>query len=243
MLDITRDPIEIAPTAHYSMGGVWVRPEDHGTDVDGLYAIGEAGSGTHGANRLGGNSLAELLVYGRIVGRAAADYSRRLPAQLRSVGAVRQARDEIDVLLAGRGYDNVRSMQRAIRTLMSEHAGVIRDAEGLRAGLAKLDAVEARMPDLAVHPDIAGFDDLAHALDLKGSIIAARATLESALARTETRGAHNRSDYPALDPGLTVNMVWSLADGVRQEPVVGTPADIERLMRTADDSVVGKLVE
>ena len=68
MLDITAEPIEIAPTAHYSMGGVWVRPEDHSTDVDGLYAIGEASSGLHGANRLGGNSLIELLVFGRIVG-------------------------------------------------------------------------------------------------------------------------------------------------------------------------------
>ena len=77
MLDITTSPIEIAPTAHYSMGGVWVRPEDHGTDVAGLYAIGEAASGLHGANRLGGNSLIELLVYGRIVGAAAAALRRR----------------------------------------------------------------------------------------------------------------------------------------------------------------------
>ncbi|MFD0855237.1 FAD-binding protein, partial [Actinomadura adrarensis] len=81
MLDITQRPIEVAPTAHYSMGGVWVRPEDHATDVAGLYAIGEAASGLHGANRLGGNSLIELLVYGRISGQAAADYSAGLDAQ------------------------------------------------------------------------------------------------------------------------------------------------------------------
>jgi succinate dehydrogenase / fumarate reductase flavoprotein subunit len=73
MLDITRDPIEVAPTAQYSLGGVWVRPEDHSTDVDGLFVVGEAASGLHGANRLEENSLIELLVYGRIVGRAAAD--------------------------------------------------------------------------------------------------------------------------------------------------------------------------
>lgn len=228
MLDVTREPIEIAPTAHYSMGGVWVRPEGHGT---------------HGANRLGGNSLAELLVYGRIVGQAAAEYSRQLPAQLRSHNAVAEAREDIDTLLAGRGYDNVRSMQRAIRNLMSEHAGVIRNDEGLRAGLAKLDAVEARMPDLAVHPDIAGFDDLAHALDLKRSMIAARATLESALARTETRGAHNRSDYPALDPALKLNLVRSLDAPLAREPVVDTPAEIARLISSVDDSAIGKLVE
>src|SRR5688500_20184982 len=83
LLDITTTPIEIAPTAHYSMGGVWVRPEDHGTGIAGLYAVGEAASGLHGANRLGGNSLIELLVYGRIVGDAAADYSADLGAQPR----------------------------------------------------------------------------------------------------------------------------------------------------------------
>lgn len=243
MLDITKDPIEIAPTAHYSMGGIWVRPEDHGTDVAGLYAIGEASSGTHGANRLGGNSLAELLVYGRIVGAAAGVYSRGLTAQIRSTEAVATAREEIDSLLAGRGFDNVRSMQRAIRDLMSEHVGVIRSEEGLTLGLAKLEAVEARLPDLAVHPDIAGFDDLAHALDLMGSLIAARATIESALVRRETRGAHNRSDFPEADSALKVNMVWSLTDGVTQEPIVQTPAHIARLITSTDDSSVGKLVE
>jgi succinate dehydrogenase / fumarate reductase, flavoprotein subunit len=245
MLDITTHPIEIAPTAHYSMGGVWVRPDDHSTDVAGLYAIGEASSGTHGANRLGGNSLAELLVYGRIVGDAAASYSRALPFQPRSEAAVAQARDEMDTLLAGRGYDNVRSMQRAIRNLMTEHAGVIRTEAGLTEGLQKLDAVEARMPDLAVHPDIAGFDDLAHAFDLKGSMIAARATLESALARQETRGAHNRSDYPDLDPALKVNMVWSLTGPLTQESVADTPAEIAQLIPRSieSESVVGKLVE
>ncbi|MDN6535178.1 MAG: FAD-binding protein, partial [Yaniella sp.] len=100
MLDVTREPIEIAPTAHYSMGGVWVRPEDHSTDVAGLYAIGEASSGLHGANRLGGNSLIELLVFGRIVGQAAAHYSANLPAQSRSADAVAKARGEVDRLLA-----------------------------------------------------------------------------------------------------------------------------------------------
>jgi succinate dehydrogenase / fumarate reductase flavoprotein subunit len=103
MLDITTTPIEIAPTAHYSMGGFWVHSEDHSTDVEGLYAIGEASSGLHGANRLGGNSLIELLVYGRIVGTAAAAYSAGLTAQQRSSAAVSDARAEIDALLSADG--------------------------------------------------------------------------------------------------------------------------------------------
>jgi succinate dehydrogenase / fumarate reductase flavoprotein subunit len=241
MLDITREPIEVAPTAHYSMGGVWVRPEDHSTDVQGLYAIGEASSGLHGANRLGGNSLIELLVYGRIAGQAAADYSRELTAQRRSAAAVAEARAEVDDLLGADGRENVRALQRAIRNTMTEHAGVVRDEEGLRAGLRELTAIEGRMKDIGVHPDIAGFQDLAHAFDLKSAALAARATLEAALERRETRGCHNRSDYPEMDPALRVNLVWSPSTGISHESIPPVPAEISSLMREV--TTEGKLAE
>jgi succinate dehydrogenase / fumarate reductase flavoprotein subunit len=241
MLDITTTPIEIAPTAHYSMGGVWVRPEDHGTEIAGLYAIGEAASGLHGANRLGGNSLIELLVYGRIVGDAAADYSADLDAQPRSASAVAQARDEVDQLLAADGPENVRSLQRAVRDTMTEHAGVVRDETGLRAGLARLDDIEAAEKSVGVHPDLAGFQDLAHAFDLRSSLVAARATVEAAIERRETRGCHNRSDFPELDESLRVNLVWSGPGQVAREPVAETPVEIAALAREV--STTGKLVE
>jgi len=241
MLDITTDAIEIAPTAHYSMGGVWVRPDDHGTDVDGLYAVGEAASGLHGANRLGGNSLIELLVYGRIVAQAAMAHAHGLEAQHRSVEAVAQARAEVDDLLTADGHENVRALQRAIRNTMTEHAGVVRDEEGLLEGLRELDAIEARMGHVGIHPDIAGFQDLAHAFDLKASAIAARATLEAALERRETRGCHNRSDFPDTDRGLQVNLVWSPRTGVTREPIGAVPEEIAELMREVDST--GKLVE
>ena len=223
MLDITKEPIEIAPTAHYSMGGVWVRPEDHGTDVPGLYAIGEASSGLHGANRLGGNSLIELLVFGRIVGQAAADVLGVAAGAeaLGGGGRDRARRDRRDCSRRS-GTENVRALQRAIRNTMTEHAGVVRDEQGLLAGLAELDAIEARIADIGVHPDIAGYQDLAHAFDLKSAALAARATLEAALERRETRGCHNRSDYPELDAALQVNLVWSPATGVDAR---GDPAD------------------
>ncbi|ANY25565.1 FAD-binding protein [Gordonia terrae] len=240
MLDITESPIEIAPTAHYSMGGVWVRPEDHGTGVAGLYALGEAASGLHGANRLGGNSLIELLVYGRLVGRAAAAYSAGLDAQRRSPEAVAEARSEIDSLLAADGHENVRALQRAIRTTMTDHAGVVRDETGLRKGLAELDEIETRMGNVGVHPDIAGFADLAHAFDLKSAALAARATVESAIERRETRGCHNRSDYPDLDPSLQVNLVWS-PNGIVREAIAPVPPEIADLI--GEVSTVGKLVE
>ncbi|WP_053207250.1 L-aspartate oxidase [Jiangella muralis] len=241
MLDITADPIEVAPTAHYSMGGVWVRPDDHGTDVGGLYAVGEASSGLHGANRLGGNSLIELLVFGRIVGRAAVAHAAGLDAQRRSPAAVAQARAEVDDLLAADGRENVRALQRSIRNTMTEHAGVVRDETGLKAGLAELDQLEERMTDVGIHPDIAGFQDLAHAFDLKASALAARATLEAALERRETRGCHNRADYPELDPALRVNLVWSPGTGVAREEIPPVPGEIAALIR--DVSTEGKLVE
>ncbi|MGJ5726199.1 FAD-binding protein [Brevibacterium sp. H602] len=243
MLDITASPIEIAPTAHYSMGGVWVDPVDHSTDVEGLWAIGEASSGLHGANRLGGNSLIELLVFGRIVGRSAVAYSDSLEAQVRSHAAVDEARAEISDLLASEGTENVRALQREVRNLMTEHAGVVRDEAGLLAGLEKLAGIEARMADVGIHPDIAGFADLSHAFDLRSSVLAARATLECALERRETRGCHNRSDYPEQDPDLQVNLVWSPSTGVVRESIPEVSADVAALMHTGEISQEGKLVE
>lgn len=241
MLDITRDPIEVAPTAHYSMGGVRVRPEDHSTDVPGLYAIGEASSGLHGANRLGGNSLIELLVFGRLTGRAAAAHSEGLAAQRRPRAAAARARAEVDELLAADGSENVRALQRAVRNTMTEHAGVVRTEEGLLRGLAELAKIEERMTEVGIHPDIAGYHDLAHAFDLKATALAARATLTAALERRETRGCHNRSDYPDTDPELQVNLVWSPAAGITREAVPPVPDEIAALME--DVSAEGKLVE
>ncbi|MBA3376063.1 MAG: FAD-binding protein [Actinobacteria bacterium] len=219
MLDITQAPMEVAPTAHYSMGGIYVHPETRATDVAGLYAVGECATGVHGANRLGGNSLAECLVFGRIVGAEAARWSRELGVQVRDRDAIDTARQEVDDLLSGRGEEFARPLQRAIRDLMSECCGVVRSEEGLRDGLARLEEIAPRAERLEVRPDIAGYADLAHAFDLQGSLLAARATLECALERRETRGAHNRVDFPDEDPMLRVNLAWTLAGTVTHEAV------------------------
>lgn len=135
----------------------------------------------------------------------------------------------------------MRALQRAIRNTMTEHAGVVRDEDGLRAGLAELAAIEKRVQDVGIHPDIAYYQDLAHAFDLKSAALAARATLESALERRETRGCHNRSDYPGLDSALRVNLVWSPTEGVTRESIPAVPEEISSLME--DVSTTGKLVE
>lgn len=244
MLDITTTPIEIAPTAHYSMGGVWVRPEDHGTGVEGLFAIGEASSGLHGANRLGGNSLIELLVYGRITGQVAAAFAAGRTSVRRDPEAVAEARAEQAALLTVDGMEVPRRLQREVRDLMTAHAGVVRDDSGLRKGLEKLALLEERATRVTAHPDVAGFDDLVHAFDLRGSLLAARATLECALERRETRGCHNRSDFPDQDPALRGSMVWTPRTGVEFEPVGPAPDSFRDLAAEhLDDTPRGKLVE
>jgi succinate dehydrogenase / fumarate reductase, flavoprotein subunit len=243
MLDITSAPMEVAPTAHYSMGGVWVDAETHGTDVEGLYAVGECATGVHGANRLGGNSLTECVVFGRLVGAEAARWAAKLDVQARDHAVIAAAREEVDELLARRGEEFARPLQRAVRDLMSECGGVVRSEDGLLEGLARLDEVAARASAMEVRPDIAGYDDLAHAFDLHGSLLAARATLECALVRRETRGAHNRSDYPDQDPGLQVNLVWSGDGTVTHEPIPQPSPALVALAGGPELDLEGRLLE
>jgi succinate dehydrogenase / fumarate reductase, flavoprotein subunit len=243
MLDITSTPMEVAPTAHYSMGGVRVEPASHGTDVEGLYAVGECAAGVHGANRLGGNSLAECLVFGRIVGAEAGRWSDALDVQVRDRAAIVAAREEVDEMLSRRGEELVRPLQRALRDLMSDCCGVVRSEGGLRRALSRLDEIGERAQAIEVRPDIAGYADLAHAFDLEGSLLAARATLESALERRETRGSHNRSDFPEQDPRLLANLVWS-RDGTREYEPVGQPsADVAALAGGPEHETAGRLLE
>jgi succinate dehydrogenase / fumarate reductase flavoprotein subunit len=124
---------------------------------------------------------------------------------------------------------------------MTEHAGVVRSRDGLLTGLAELTAIDARIADVCVHTDLAGYHDLAHAFDLKSAALAARATMEAALERQETRGCHNRSDYPELDDSLQVNLVWSGRGRLEREAIPPIPDEIVTLMR--DVSTAGKLVE
>jgi succinate dehydrogenase / fumarate reductase, flavoprotein subunit len=228
-LDITTDPVEVTPTAQYSLGGVWVRPKDHSTDVNGLYVIGEAAGGLHGANRLEENSLIELLVHGRIAGRAAAEYSARLTVQQRSPAAVRAAESDVSRLLAADGDQNIRALLRSVRHLMTEHAGVVRDEAGLTSGLTGLAEIETRTAHAGIHIDIGCFQNLAYAYDLRSTLLAARDT--GVRTSAGTRGSHDRSYRPEVDRYLTVTLAWSPASGVPRKPVPLTPTHIAELVR------------
>jgi succinate dehydrogenase / fumarate reductase flavoprotein subunit len=199
MVDISRGPVDVAPTAHYSMGGIVVDAATHQTNVGGLYAAGEVTTGLHGANRLGGNSLTEVLVYGRIAGTAAAAYSASLTTALRAPDAVEAAARRLDRVEAQRGEVFARPLQREIRDALWEGCGVVRDADGLNDALLRIGGVEARLPRLDVRADLAGYADLALACDLHDMTLCARATVLGALERRETRGCHNRADYPEAD--------------------------------------------
>jgi succinate dehydrogenase / fumarate reductase flavoprotein subunit len=204
MLDISRQPMEVAPTAHYSMGGVVVDPDTAATAVQGLYAAGEVTAGLHGANRLGGNSLAETLVFGRRAGEHAAARSLSLTYTRRNPSAIKAAHAELDALIHP-GTQLARPLQRALRDTMWESGGVVRTEERLARGLERIDELKQQARDVDVRPSSEGYKDLAIALDLRAALVVAEATLLGAQERRESRGAHARSDYLALDPALTGN--------------------------------------
>ncbi len=247
MLDISSSPMEVAPTAHYSMGGVVVDPDTHATAVEGLYAAGEVTAGLHGANRLGGNSLAETIVFGRRAGEAAAALSRSRDVQLRSRATIAAAGDELDSFIKP-GEEFARPLQRAVRNALWEHCGVVRSADGLVEGVTKLDDIASSIGDVDVRPSSEGYADLAHVLDLRSALVSGRASLLGALERRETRGCHIRTDYPELDESLEVNIQCELTgDGelkLTSEPVPGVPDELERWARPAEEmETKGRLVE
>lgn len=209
MLDISKEPMEVAPTAHYSMGGIVVDPDSHKTEVDGLYAAGECTSGLHGANRLGGNSLAEILIFGKRAGYHAAERSLSLDVQYRSINVIEAAHKKIDSFLKN-GDQVARPLQRELRNIMWENCGVVRTEEKLNEGLARIEKLKESLQILDVRPDSEGFEDLVLAFDLEGSIMAAEATILGARERKESRGAHQRLDFTLTEKEQEVNYVQQL---------------------------------
>jgi succinate dehydrogenase / fumarate reductase flavoprotein subunit len=247
MLDISAHPMEVAPTAHYSMGGVVVEPQDHSTDVEGLFAAGEVAAGLHGANRLGGNSLVETLIFGRRAGAAAAERSANLEVSLRARSVIADAQADLDGLIR-EGEEFARPLQRALRDALWEHCGVVRDEEGLKEGLARVADLREAAGSVDVRPTSEGFGDLAHALDLRAALLTAEATILGAIERRETRGAHIRSDHPDLDERLRVNLVVRCGREGRLEtsrvPVPEVPEHLRGWLAPADElDVEGRLLE
>ena len=216
MLDISKEPMEVAPTAHYSMGGIVVDPDTHSTGVEGLFAAGECTGGLHGANRLGGNSLAEILIFGKRAGYHASKRSLSLDIQYRSRKVVREAHAKIDSFLKY-GDHVARPLQRELRNIMWENCGVVRDEKKLIEGLKKVERLKESAKSLDVRPDSEGYEDLMLAFDLEGAIMSAEATILGAKARKESRGSHQRSDYSETSKEHELNYVIKLDENKQLE--------------------------
>lgn len=247
MLDISEHPMEVAPSAHYSMGGVLVDPDTGATEVEGLYAVGEVTGGLHGANRLGGNSLAETVVFGKRVGQAAAEHSMAINNQMRSPAAVHAANDELDSLIH-EGDELPRLLQRSLRDALWELCGVVRSEQRLRKGLEKVSEIRARSSNLDLQPGSENYRDLWVALDLRSSLTVAEATLLAALERKESRGAHQRQDFPGIDESLTLNYtIRQDKDGsfsAQTRPVSPVPESLARQLEESQEfDLKGRLLE
>ncbi len=210
-LDISKKAMEVAPTAHYSMGGILVSPEEHQTCVDGLFACGEVAGGLHGANRLGGNSLAEILIFGRRAGKFASLYSQEIKCQQRSKKLVQENFDKIESFIK-KGDEMGRLIEDDLQKIMWNHCGVVRNGNSLKKGLEKIRDLKVRFNNLDVRVGPNGFSDLSLAFSLDASILTAEATITSSLAREESRGSHQRSDYPMLKSEENCNYVIKFND-------------------------------
>jgi succinate dehydrogenase / fumarate reductase flavoprotein subunit len=209
-IDLAEDQIEVAPTVHYAMGGIDIDFATGATSVDRLYAVGETTAGVHGANRLGGNSLAETVTIGTIVGAYIAPrQSSSLPADIAADAERHFA--TLAALTNANGSEDPRTIISDLSEMLWENAGIFRDEERLDDGLAQLDELRDRASDLCVDGDRTG-EAFEFALDLHFMLPIAKALLRSAKHRTESRGGHYRTDHDEQDDDWQQNILCSLED-------------------------------
>ena len=204
-VDITKEPMEVGPTCHYMMGGIEVDPDtEAAARVPGLFAAGEVAGGMHGSNRLGGNSLSDLLVFGRRAGVAAAEYAAGLGGRYPTVDgeqldeAARSALVPFDNAVGD--HENPYELHAELQQTMNELVGIIRKAGELEQALAKLDELKGRAQKVGVEGD-RHFNPGWHlALDLRNMLAVSQCVARAALRRGESRGGHTRDDFPQMDP-------------------------------------------
>src|SRR6266536_1174187 len=233
-VDITREPMEVGPTCHYVMGGVLVDPDSQAASVPGLFAAGEVAGGMHGANRLGGNSLSDLLVFGRRAGQYAAEHAlglQQLPAldqeQIETTTAAALAPFERE------HGDNPYAVHQDLQDTMQELVGIIRTEGELKAALEKLALLQDRAAGVRVEGNRQYNPGWHLALDLQSLLAVSECVATAALERKESRGGHTRDDYPKADPELgRLNIALRIQDGklgLRREPLPEMPEDLRQL--------------
>lgn len=231
-VDITREPMKVSPTAHYAMGGIKVDFETMRTTVPGLYAIGEATAGVHGANRLGGNSLAETVVFGKVLADHLLENLDSLPRRALDEAEATNHFADLDSLEASEGERDPGELIRELRRLVWDHGGIIRSAGGLDEGLDKLRKLEekARSLNVAGTPADRGLEQ---AMNLRFMLTSAEAILRGARLRQESRGAHYREDFEYESPEWRRTILYAKgAEGMKlwSEPVGEIPPRIQKAL-------------
>ncbi len=232
-VDITAEPMEIGPTCHYVMGGVEVDPDTAESIVTGLYAAGEVAGGMHGSNRLGGNSLSDLLVFGRRAGLNAAYYAERTSSK-RPVVA------EDDVTAAARKAlapfddegENPYTIQHDLQDVMQRLVGIIRNSDELSESLRELDTLRGRAAHLSVEGHRQYNPGWHLAVDIHNMLLVSECIATAALERKESRGGHTRDDYPGPDPQWgTQNLVLTMNDegrvDLKHQPLPVMPDELQ----------------
>ena len=228
-LDITKEPMEVGPTTHYMMGGIKVEANTAASTIPGLYAAGEAAAGMHGANRLGGNSLSDLLVFGKIAGQCAANFAQE-NSKVSPHGEEIKKSIENTLEPFEDGDENPYQIHQELQEIMESHAGIVRTGEELEKGIRKLEELEKRLPKMHAKGERKYNPGWHLCLDLHNMIITSLALSRAALERTESRGAHTRLDYPDYDDELgKVNMIVRPGPGgmsVVKSPLLEMPAEL-----------------
>ena len=201
-LDITEEPMEVGPTTHYMMGGISVDAETGASTLKGMYAAGEAAAGLHGANRLGGNSLSDLLVFGNISGRSAANFALKSEEISFSKNKLKEAVKETLEPFSKDKTENPYHLHQELQDIMEMHAGIVREEESLNEGIEKLKELSKKVENAKATGDRAYNPSWHLCLDMKNMIITSLAVAEAAKERRESRGGHTRLDYPEYDKEL-----------------------------------------
>jgi succinate dehydrogenase / fumarate reductase flavoprotein subunit len=232
-VDITQEPMEIGPTCHYVMGGVEVEPDTAASSVPGLFAAGEVSGGMHGSNRLGGNSLSDLLVFGKRAGDGAADYLDALTSSTRPVvsdESLSEAVAEALAPLAREVGENPYTVHAELQQTMNDLAGLIRRESELKQALTELEKFKERAARTAVPGGRAYNPGWHYAQDLRNMLLVAECVALAALERQESRGGHTRDDFPEMSPEWRkVNLILTLPDGqldLTRKPLPKIPTEL-----------------
>jgi len=233
-VDITKGPMEVGPTCHYMMGGIRVDAETTQSTIPGLFAAGEAAAGLHGSNRLGGNSLSDLLVFGRRAGLAAAEHAKGASAPSVDNSQVDQAEKELLATFSNSGTESPYAVHRDLQEVMQNLVGIYRTKEDLEKALIELEKLRVRAAKASVEGSRLFNPGWHLSYDLKAMLVVSEAVTHSALARTESRGAHSRIDYPNLDP------VWEKKHNIivresgamkrRESPLEAMPEELRQIL-------------